>query len=133
MIAASVYVGIRERDAVVEEHPYDAGLAYDTTREREEKLGWKVVFPSSLTTGESVFQLDVLDREGKGIADAVVEVRLNRLGDPHEKTYRCENAGKGRYTAVVRLELPGYWDARARVERSGDAQRFEGRIPVRVP
>ncbi|MCC6345553.1 MAG: FixH family protein [Nitrospirales bacterium] len=131
-MAAPIYVGVQKRDTVVEEHPYDAGLAYDERREREEKLGWKVVFPSSLTTGESVFQLDLLDREGRDIDDATVEVRLNRLGDSQGRTYRCENSGKGHYTAAVRLELPGYWDVSARVERTRDFLSFEGRIPVRA-
>ncbi|MBZ0155575.1 MAG: FixH family protein [Alphaproteobacteria bacterium] len=132
-VGASIYIGIQKRDMVVEENPYDAGLAYDETKKKEEQLGWRVVFPSSLKAGESAFQLDVYDKEGRGIDDASVELHLNRLGDPQVRTYRCRNAGKGRYMAVVRLDLPGYWDIRARVERGRDSMRFEGRIPVHVP
>ncbi len=128
IIGASLAVGISTRDVEIEDNAYEAGLHYDQACKRKAELGWQVHLPRTVTAGSSVIPVEVHDRTGAKIRDADVVLELDRRGSHDVRAYRCTN--NGRYEAAVKLDTPGYWDARIQVTRRNDTIRFEEAIYV---
>lgn len=130
IIGLSVYIGINKRDAVVEENPYYAGLKFDETMRKQAELGWRVKFPHTFKAGDRRIEFKVFDKNNSSIKDASVELRLNRLGNAKVKKYECLNSKNGQYAADVKLDAPGYWEVRVRVEHLNNSIHFDDRIYV---
>jgi hypothetical protein len=123
IVGVSIYAGVVARDVEVEDNAYEAGLRYDSVNKREAELGWRVELPRNIKSGAGILDVKVLDAKGATVTDAVVNLRLHRMGDPRVRSYRCA-AGEGRYTVAVNLDSPGYWEAMVRVDRQDDSQHF---------
>ena len=86
---------------------------FDSMREQRE-LGWQVHqgWQSRPEVGQpAVFQVRVLDREGRPISDAVIAGEFMRVSDFNlDQVFAMRPVGGGLYQAEVTLPAPGRWD-----------------------
>ena len=133
IIGASVYIGYAVRDREVVDNAYEAGLKFDEVAKKKEELGWKVELPRVLHVGageSAVVMVVITDRAGAGLANATVDIDLNRMGNRQVRTFHCTADKAGRYSVPVHFEAPGYWDVRVHVARLQDSLVFDDQINI---
>lgn len=131
IIALSIIVGISHRDVVVEDDPYEAGLRFDRTLKKHMELGWKLQIPPSAREGNNSLVATILDKDGRAIDGADVELLVNRMGSPRIDRYKALNIGNGKYQASVVFNDTGYWEVKARVFVASDTISFDNKIYVK--
>jgi hypothetical protein len=124
-VAASIMIGIEHRDIVVEDDPYKAGLAYDENIKKYSQLGWNISCPDKIKMGDSVLNVRITDKNGKGVEPAQVEFLLQSIGVPDVSTYKTSYEGNGAYSSRVHLDKQGYWDVRIKVKTGNDIYKFD--------
>lgn len=129
----TIYIGSRTFDGTVVDRPYETGLAWDERQKRQEKLGWRVVIDhSSVTQGENVIMLLLMDRKGVPLTDATVELTLSRPSTRElDRTCRVRPLGNGRYQVMFSVPLAGLWDLRTTVSRGADRYESTERIEAK--
>jgi nitrogen fixation protein FixH len=106
-----------------------ARLAEQEERGWEVRQGW---IGTPRLGSETVFQVKVLDGQGKPLSGARVEGWFARPSDERQdRMVRFEAVGPGIYQAPVALAMPGAWEVRLRVEREGDVHEQRGVTSVR--
>ncbi|HAK87817.1 MAG TPA: hypothetical protein DHV16_09425 [Nitrospiraceae bacterium] len=130
VIALSIVVGVSQRDAVVEDDPYEAALNFDRTLKRYMELGWKVKVPPSVREGDNPFVVSIFDRDGRAVEGSAVELLVSRMGSPRIDRYKALNIGNGKYRAAVVFNGTGYWEVKARVTLGSDTVAFDNKVYV---
>lgn len=128
IIAYSVSIGIMKRDIVVEESPYDAGLAYEDTMRRYATLGWTADIPGEMPAGTRQLKVSLFDRDKKPIEDATMECLVNENAQHTSRRVSCASSGRGLYQCDFDLNSPGYRDVRIKVSRAADEMIFHKQI-----
>jgi len=126
----TIAVGMKIFDGVVVENPYDAGLAWDETRQNKAALGWSVFLRNSLfRTGRNELTLETLDRNGRQLKNAVVQVTVSRPSTlAYDKTYLAIKTLDGKFRVDVDFPLFGSWDLKIAVSSDKDRCSFTNRI-----
>jgi nitrogen fixation protein FixH len=128
---ALVHYALSSRVALVDDAPYERGLAMERLVEEadhEAALGWTLrVAPERLDGDRAAITLDLADRDGP-IPDASVVVRLTRPieGDATEPL-EARVAG-GRAVLDVEGLRPGQWEIAVTARRDGHTVRFFRRV-----
>jgi nitrogen fixation protein FixH len=126
----TIAVGMKIFDGVVVENPYEAGLAWDETRQNKAALGWSVFLRNSLfKTGRNQLTLEALDRNGRQLKNAVVQVTVSRPSTrAYDKNYLAIKTLDGKFQADVDFPLFGTWDLKIDVSSDKDRCSFTNRI-----
>jgi len=126
----TIAVGMKIFDGVVVENPYEAGLAWDETRQNKAALGWSVFLRNSLfKTGRNELTLEALDRNGRQLKNAVVQVTVSRPSTrAYDKNYLAIKTLDGKFQADVDFPLFGSWDLKIAVSGNKDRCSFTNRI-----
>ena len=103
---------------------------------REQRLlGWQVHqgWKSRPEAGKpALFQVRVLDRDGRPISDAGIEGQFLRVSDFNlDQSFAMRPVGGGLYEAEVTLPVPGRWDLLLRVHRGDDTHEQQASTRVR--
>lgn len=108
-------------------HAYEEGLAYNKVlamAEAQRHLGWTVdaqVVPAGAANGEHEADVAVTfhDKDGKPVEGMTVGARFIRpTSAGHDHSVTLQDAGGGRYTAAVKLPLPGLWNMHLTAHRA---------------
>jgi len=128
----TIIVGTRSFEGIVVEKPYEAGLAWDETRQRKAKLGWTVTVQGApLRIGGNELLISAYDRNRSPIADADVTITLSRPATrAYDKQYQTVRQADGRYRAAVDLPLYGNWDVLVDIVRDKYRYGFKNTIFV---
>lgn len=123
--------------SVVEPDYYRKAVRWDSTmaeRTASDALGWTVTAALSAdaaapeaTPATATVNLTLLDRAGRGVAGAEVQVTLIHNADAGRPTeLALRDLGDGRYGAEARLAQWGLWEVRVRARRGAadEAERF---------
>ena len=129
IIAASLLMGIKTREATVVEHPFEAGLKYDSMQKKYAELGWKVEIPPSLGK-DGFLSISIHDSKNAPVDDVSVEFVLNRFGSPDIKKYRAKHTDRGVYGTHVVCPLNGYWALKVNVTLGNDTLSYESKIRI---
>lgn len=134
--AVMVWVAVDSFTGLETERSYDRGLAYNRNLEaarRQQTLGWQADLATegrALTGLELI--LEVRDRAGRPVSDALVEGRLRRPGAAElDRQVELQAVAQGSYRATLALPAPGLWDAHLRVTRGADRLVVDQRLVVR--
>lgn len=96
----------------------------------QEARGWDVTqgwLDTPVQGLEAVFQVKVLDGEGRPLSGARVQGRFARPSDERrDRNVTLQAAGPGVYRVSLALDLPGAWEVRLRVEHDGDVHEQYG-------
>ena len=133
----TIYVGSRTFDGVVEDRPYETGLAWDAIEKEQARLGWHVaVEQPALRQGYNEVVLRLTDRKGAPLSDATIDVTLSRPSTrKYDSSSTARPLGGGRYRVSIDVPLIGAWDLRVAVGRQTDRFRAVERVEAaeRVP
>jgi nitrogen fixation protein FixH len=126
----TIYVGSRSFDGIVDDRPYEAGLAWDETQKRQARLGWRITFEAAaLKVGRNEVVLRLSDRNGHPLNGATVGITVSRPSTrDYDRTYVANPIGGGRYQASLAVPLIGWWDLRTVVTRGSDSYTAIERI-----
>ncbi|HUI67634.1 MAG TPA: FixH family protein [Nitrospirota bacterium] len=126
----AIIVGKRSFEGLVVEKPYETGLAWDETRNKQTNLGWTVsVQGARFKTGKNELIVKVVDKSRSLLTDAAVSVTVSRSSTrEYDKTYRTIEQSDGRYHASISLPLYGSWDLIIDVSRKNDHSIFKEAI-----
>lgn len=121
--AGTIYIGSTTFDGVVDDHPYEAGLAWDETARKQARLGWKLFIENDrIRQGTNEIVLRFIDRTGSPINGASVEITLSRPStNEYDRTFRADPSGGGRYRAWITIPLEGRWDVKTKAHRAGES------------
>ncbi|MCA1788419.1 MAG: FixH family protein [Thioalkalivibrio sp.] len=107
---------------------------FDSMREQR-TVGWQVHqgWQSRPEVGEpAVFQVRVLDRQGRPISDAAIEGEFMRVSDFNlDQVFAMRPVGGGLYQAEVTLHAPGRWDLLFRVRHGEHTHEQQASTRVR--
>ncbi|MBV9824880.1 MAG: FixH family protein [Alphaproteobacteria bacterium] len=109
-----IYLALHSKPALVSEHPYEDGRAYNHELEAADAqaaLGWTATLNAPLRPGTpGPIALDMSDKTGAPVQGLQVALRIwrpvGRLGDI--RVLLTETA-PGRYTGLVTLPAAGQW------------------------
>jgi len=130
IIALSIVIGIRKRDIVVEDHPYDAGLVFDEKLKRYAELGWRVEVPHSIKAIDNELMVRILDKQDRPVESAIVEYIVNRCSDTHRVKYRTDYSGNGYYKTRLNLIDTSCIEIRVNVEKNRNVLSFDNTVYV---
>ncbi len=111
-----------ERTVVAD--PYESGIHHDADRRKAQALGWIVaVDEGSLRAGpEASLAVRLTGRDGTPFDDAEVLFRVSRAGTSRfDRSAPATHSASGRYTAVLSMTEPGFWDLDVVVRRGGES------------
>jgi nitrogen fixation protein FixH len=126
----AIVVGRQSFEGLVVEKPYETGLTWDETRQKQASLGWTVsVQGAPFKTGKNELIVNILDKNGSLITDAIIIVTVSRPSTrAFDKTYRIVRQADDRYHAFIGLQLYGNWDLIIDVSRNNDHSIFKEAI-----
>jgi nitrogen fixation protein FixH len=126
----AIIVGRRSFEGLVVEKPYETGLAWDETRQKQTNLGWTVsVQGAPFKLGKNELIVKVIDKSRSLLTDAAVSVTVSRSSTrAYDKTYRTTQQSDSRYHASIDLQLYGNWDLIIDVSRDNDHSIFKETI-----
>jgi len=127
---ATIVVGSRSFEGIVAEHPYENGLAWDQVHREKTRLGWSVsVLGLPYKTGKNEMEFSVLDKNGRPLSGAVVNVALSRPATSAlDRVYPARCGQDGHYRVSVDLPQFGYWDVRIEVKQQNEHCSFSEKI-----
>jgi hypothetical protein len=117
-------VGAGSYERTVVPDPYESGIHHDADRRKAQALGWNVaVDEGSLRAGpEASLSIRLSGKDGAPIDDADVLFRVSRAGTSRfDRSAPATHAASGRYTAVLSMTVPGFWDLDVVVRRGGES------------
>jgi len=131
-VVTTVIVGSRSFEGIVVDKPYERGLSWDKEQKERTVSGLNIEIKNkTFTVGENDLIIQVTDREGKPVPDAVLMLTVSRPStNAYDRTYRLEVAKGGMYSASVALALYGHWDLRITIVRNGQNLLFPQKIFV---
>ena len=131
-VVTTVIVGSRSFEGIVVDKPYERGLSWDKEQKERTESGLNIEIKNkTFTVGENDLIIQVTDREGKPVPDAVLMLTVSRPStNAYDRTYRLEVAKGGMYSASVALALCGHWDLRITIVRNGQNLLFPQKIFV---
>ncbi len=131
-VGGSVFVGMKNFDGTVTDHPYEEGLQWDEREKKKRQLGWQIEFTNrDLRTGDNAVELSILDKQGKHLAADEVRVLISRPATPaYDKYFDTIKVSGGRYRATVHFPLYGYWDVGVKVSEGGESLFINKKIYV---
>ena len=114
---------------------YQRGLAYNRNIEAaasQAALGWQVAARyEAADDGQGRVLLDLADRYGYPIGDAVARARLVRPTHAgYDRSATLQPVRNGRYAAALSLPLAGQWDLRIDIEAGGRRYQHQQRLYV---
>ncbi len=126
----AIVVGRQSFEGLVVEKPYETGLKWDESRQKQTNLGWTVsVEGAPFKTGKNELVVNIIDNSGSLITDAIITVTVSRPSTgAYDKTYRTVRQADGRYHAFIGLQLYGNWDVIIDVSRDNDRAIFKEAI-----
>jgi nitrogen fixation protein FixH len=126
----AIIVGRQSFEGLVVEKPYEKGLAWDETRQKQTNLGWTVsVQGAPFKSGKNELIVKVIDKSRSLLTDAGVSVTVSRSSTrAYDKTYRTTQLSDGRYHASINLLFYGNWDLIIDVSRDNDHSIFKEAI-----
>ena len=126
----AIVVGRQSFEGLVVEKPYETGLKWDESRQKQTNLGWTVsVQGAPFKTGKNELVVNIIDNSGSLITDAIITVTVSRPSTgAYDKTYRTVRQADGRYHAFIGLQLYGNWDVIIDVSRDNDSTIFKEAI-----
>ncbi|MFZ4618614.1 MAG: FixH family protein [Rectinemataceae bacterium] len=112
MTVATIVIGTNTFEGTVVDKPYEAGLAWEADQANRQALGWSVALSGGpFKVGEDELWIEALGRDGKPLSAAEVSVKVSRPStSAHDRSYKAELQGDGRYLSRVSLPLQGNWD-----------------------
>jgi len=129
-VAGSIIVGSSMFEGIVSERPYETGLAWDRMQREKEASGLSVAVKNDrFREGQNMFGLDILDKRGKQLEDALVSVTVSRPSTTaYDKTYNCTRLADGSWRTTVVFPLHGYWDIKVGIRRGTSDLIFTRRV-----
>lgn len=126
----AIVVGRQSFEGLVVEKPYETGLTWDESRQKQASLGWTVsVQGAPFKTGKNELIVNILDKNGSPITDAIITVTVSRPStQAYDKAYRTVRQADDRYHASISLQLYGNWDLIIDVSRNNDHSTFKEAI-----
>ena len=126
----AIVVGRQSFEGLVVEKPYETGLKWDESRQKQTNLGWTVsVQGAPFKTGKNELVVNIIDNSGSLITDAIITVTVSRPATgAYDNTYRTVRQADGRYHAFIGLQLYGNWDVIIDVSRDNDSTIFKEAI-----
>jgi len=126
----AIVIGRQSFEGLVVEKPYETGLTWDESRQKQASLGWKVsVQGAPFKTGKNELIVNILDKNGTPITDAIITVTVSRPSTrAYDKAYRTVRQADDRYHAFIGLQLYGNWDLIIDVSRNNDRSIFKEAI-----
>lgn len=120
-------VGRQSFEGLVVEKPYETGLAWDETRQKQASLGWTVSIQGApFKTGRNELIVKVIDKDRSLLTDAAVSVTVSRSSTrAYDKIYRTIQQSDGSYHASINLLFYGNWDLIIDVSRNNDHSIFK--------
>ena len=131
-VVTTVIVGSRSFEGIVVDKPYERGLSWDKEQKERTVSGLNIEIKNkTFTVGENDLIIQVTDREGKPVPDAVLMLTVSRPStNAYDRNYRLKGARGGTYSASVALPLYGHWDLRITIVRNGQNLLFPQKIFV---
>jgi len=126
----AIIIGRQSFEGLVVEKPYETGLAWDKTRQKQRDLAWTVsVQGAPFKTGKNELIVNVFDKSGSQITDAIITITVSRPAtQAYDKTYRTIHKSDGRYHASINLPVQGNWDLNIDVSLKNDHSSFREAI-----
>ncbi len=123
--AVATFPGAAISDSFDESNEYNQVL---DAVDRQNALGWSIAAESD---GRKPL-LNVTDRQGRGLDDALIDATAVRpLGPPERTHVGFRRAASGRYVSDTELTQLGQWDLMLRVAHAGHQIRVTRRIVLR--
>ncbi len=124
--AVTLVVGKRSFDGLVVEKPYESGLDWDKREQQKTALGWRVSLDKNqLKPGMNSLRISVLDKSGKPLPGADVEVTMTRREtNAYDTTFHALLQSEGIYMAPVTIPFQGNWQAVIAVTSGRDRSTF---------
>jgi len=109
--AASSWTGIETKQSYIKGRDYNETLA---KVERQKAQGWDGGLAVRTEEGHRVrLELTLTDPGKSSIAGAEVTARFVRpTHEGYDREFRLDDYGRGHYTGVLEMPLPGQWDVR---------------------
>jgi nitrogen fixation protein FixH len=126
----AIVVGRQSFEGLVVEKPYETGLKWDESRQKQTSLGWFIsVQGAPFKTGNNELIVSIFDKNGSQITDAIITVTVSRPStEVYDKTYRTGLQADGRYHASIALQLYGNWELIIDARRNNDRSIFKEAI-----
>jgi nitrogen fixation protein FixH len=123
----TIVIGSRSFEGTVVDNPYEMGLAWDEQHRNRERLGWTVELQgSTYKTGKNDLIIDVRDKSGAPISDALVSVIVSRPSTrAFDRTYGTTALQNGRYRTTIDLPYYGNWSVVVEVSRNKEFTSFD--------
>lgn len=110
---------------------------YHERIETQHERGWQVAkgfLEPVVAGGQSVFQVKVLDADGRPLEGAVVEAHFLRPSDQRQDVRVQMNAmGAGLYRQVLTFQSPGRWHLLLTVRKGEDVHEIQGVTEIAAP
>jgi len=131
-VVTTVIVGSRSFEGIVVDKPYERGLSWDREQKERIESGLDIGIKNrSFTVGKNDLLIQVTDREGRPVPDAVLMLTVSRPStNAYDRAYRLAGSKKGMYSAPVELPLYGHWDLQITIVRNGQNLPFQREIFV---
>lgn len=129
-VCGTVIVGAFLSEGTVVKDPYTTALRWDSSHHERIQSGWKVtLLTKSLKSPTSELIVSVLDRTGKPLTDAAVDLHLTLPAtDRYDSTYPLERTLPGTYRCVVNVPVRGIWIVHLNVRKEGRAITFDNTL-----
>ncbi|MHB8882554.1 MAG: FixH family protein [Thermodesulfovibrionales bacterium] len=131
-VAGTIIIGSRSFDGLVTEKPYEAGLAWDRTRQEKESSGWDIALADGrLRQGDNRLAVTVTDRSRQLLRDAAVGIKVSRPNTIKlDRTYTAGEEAPGLYSVPVTFPGHGLWDLKITVSKDQKSVSFDKRIYI---
>lgn len=133
---ALVYLALASKPALVDQHPFEDGRAYNRELKAaaaQQALGWRASFASPSQAGTtSPVALDIRDRSGEPVSGLSIDLRVWRpVGALPDLRLPLAEASPGHYTAALALPLAGQWQFDFVARRGGEEFAYGDRVVIR--
>lgn len=130
-----IYLALHSKPALVSEHPYEDGRAYNHELEAataQAALGWTATLSAPLQPGTpSAIDLDMSDKTGAPVQGLQVGLRIWRpVGTLGDIRLHLTETAPGRYTGVVTLPAAGQWQFDFMAQRGDQEFAYARRLTV---
>lgn len=135
--AGLLYIANKDFPGVVENDYYDKGMYYNeylSRMEQQRLRGWKLNlgWVQEPQVGEpATLRCLAVDKQGKPLSGAKVEVKLLRPGEPKaDQRLVLHEIAPGDYQGTISLPRPGNWDLLLQMQRGQDAHEQQAEVWV---
>ncbi len=108
-MGCGIYVAYHNAEGLVETNYYERGNGWFRTKEQEERLGFSVRKPDSLSAGRNAVRF-VLTEHGQPLQQATVKLFVGNVSTPvHDATATMRETSPGVYEADALIPSKGKW------------------------